>query len=448
MDLVERIGALVAEPQLLNAEDAAAAAMSFEDTLAVTVAGWAEPSALVARSVYGIASGPLEPATGADAEKWAMAMGIAGHALDYDDVHLVSVTHPSVVLVPALLAMADRRPELVARVLPAYSVGLGVNVALGKALGFEHYHLGWHATSTIGPLAGAAALAHLLGLDARGARHALALAAAQSGGMQRNFGTMAKHFQAGHAAAAAVRAAILAEAGMTGDENILGPRGFLDLYSRTETSRQTDEIVLTPDVHSVSRKLYPCCYVTHRMISTALDVRASLEDGIPGDARIVVEVPYGAMRPLHVVRPRDGAEAKFCAAYCVATALAQGSVALADFSTAAVHRPQIRALMAQVETVEQALRGPAPVGIDHGEVRIRVMQGDRCLAHGSVRSYPGAPDAPIQDAKFEAKVADCLSCGTEGAPEAFRAQLWTRIGLDSMPRAKVRGPVAHPETAG
>src|SRR5690606_10713371 len=107
-----------------------------------------------------------------------------GHALDYDDVHLVSVTHPSVVIVPALLAVAARSPDLAERVLPAFAVGVAVNVTLGRALGFSHYDKGWHATSTIGPIAGAAALAHLLGLDDTRTRHAVALAAAQCGGLQ------------------------------------------------------------------------------------------------------------------------------------------------------------------------------------------------------------------------------------------------------------------------
>lgn len=449
MGLVEQIGALVEVPHRLSAADAQAAAMSFEDTLAVTAAGWNEDSARIARRIHGGAPGALVPADfAADPEHWALTMGIAGHALDYDDVHLVSVTHPSVVLVPALLALADRNPDLVPRVLPAYAVGLGVNIALGKALGFSHYDLGWHATSTIGPLSAAAALSHLLGLDARAARNALSLAAAQAGGMQRNFGTMAKHVQAGQAAAAAVRAARLAEAGMTGAEDVFGPRGFLDLYGGPTPGQQPGRITVVPDTRSVSRKLFPCCYLTHRMIGAALELHAQLSGGLSPEARIVVEVPYGGMRALHVTDPRDGAEAKFCAAYCVATALVQGRVALGDFTTEAVHRPAIRALMARVETVEEPLRGPVPVGIGHGEVRIRILRGSRCIAQSCARSYPGAPDAPAQPAQFAAKIADCLAIGGETTPEDFRARLHARIGFDPRQGAAAVPHIAETEATG
>src|SRR5690606_438921 len=180
-------------------------------------------------------------------------------------------------------------------------------VTVGRALGFSHYDKGWHATSTIGPIAGAAALAHLLGLDDTRTRHAVALAAAQCGGLQRNFGAMAKPVQAGNAAAAAVRAALLAERGVTGDDDIFGPRGYFALYGGPVPGEDPASVAIEIDMRSLSRKLYPCCYITHRLIAAALDARRQLPGGaVPASARIDVRVPYGMMRPLHVTDPRSG----------------------------------------------------------------------------------------------------------------------------------------------
>ena len=39
----------------------------------------------------------------------ALINGSAGHALDYDDVHLLMPGHPTVPVVPALLALAEHR---------------------------------------------------------------------------------------------------------------------------------------------------------------------------------------------------------------------------------------------------------------------------------------------------------------------------------------------------
>ena len=408
--------------------------MSFEDTVAVILAGWGESSTRAARRVFaGGAAELLDGSHTQSPEHVAMIHGIAGHALDFDDVHLVSVTHPSVVLVPALLALADARPGLAPRVLDAYAVGLGTNIALGEALGFGHYDRGWHATSTIGPLAGAAALSHLLGLDDVAVRSALSLAAAHSGGFQRNFGTQAKHVQAGQAAAAALRAAMLAEAGIDGSIDIFGQNGFFGLFGGGNLARELENIRVEPDTLSVSRKLFPCCYLTHRMIAAALKARTVLTDGVPPDARIIVEVPFGGMRPLQITNPQTGAEAKFCAAYCVATALKQGRVGLSDFEDSAIHRPELRQIMAQVETAEDPLVGEMPVGIDHGTVRLRIEQAGKLLAETEIRHYPGSPEAPPEDEAFEAKITECLAIwqrqtGRSLGLEAFRSDLRSRLG--------------------
>ena len=437
MSFIDRLCEMITSPRALTAEEKAAAMVSFEDTVAVVFAGWGESSAVAARAVY--ARGPAELFDGSCAnstEHAALVHAIAGHALDYDDVHLVSVTHPSVVLVPALMAFADVCPSLSDRVIDAYAVGLGVNIALGEALGFRHYDLGWHATSTIGPVAGAAALSYLLGFDAITARNALSLASAQSGGFQANFGTQAKHVQAGQAAAAAVRAALLAQAGVTGSPDIFGGNGFLALFGGVKPKEALDEIVIEPDTLSISRKLFPCCYLTHRMIAAALDVRGLLGDDLPHDACVKVDVPYGGMRPLRVSVPQTGAQAKFCAAYCVATALKQGKVGLSDFEDGAVHRPDIQKIMSQVVIKEDPLVGDMPTGIDHGVVRLRVERAGKSLAEADIRYYPASPKAPTQHQAFEAKISECLALwqretGHSLTPDAFRNNLRRRLGVRS-----------------
>ena len=410
MEFIDRLCEMIAAPRALSAAERHAVFLSFEDTVAVTLAGWHVASAQAARRGFsGGGFALFDGSTTQSPEHVALLHGIAGHALDYDDVHLTSVTHPSVVLVPVLLAMTEARPHLAPRMMDAYAVGLGTNIALGEALGFGHYERGWHATSTIGPLAGAAALAHLFGLDSGATRNALSLAAAQSGGLQRNFGTGAKHVQAGQAAAAALRAGVLAEAGVDGSPDIFGETGFVDLFSGSTPGKALGDIRIAPDTLSVSRKLFPCCYLTHRMIAAALQARALQSDDLPTDARIRVALPFGGMQALKVTSPQTGAQAKFCAAYCVAAALSQGHVGLPDFEDGAVHRSELREIMTRIEITEDPLVGEMPVGIDHGTVRLRIEQAGKLLAETEVRHYPGAPDAPPEPQAFEAKIADCLA---------------------------------------
>jgi 2-methylcitrate dehydratase PrpD len=165
---------------------------SYLDTLAVMCAGWNEPASLAVRRLHPDARAPWDDPKDHEPEALALIWGTAAHALDYDDVHMTSITHPSAVLVSALEAASLARPVSRPRRASAFVLGLAVNVALGRALGFAHYERGWHATSTVGSIAAAAAVAHLYRLDDRAFRSALAIAAAQAGGLQANFGTMAK----------------------------------------------------------------------------------------------------------------------------------------------------------------------------------------------------------------------------------------------------------------
>src|SRR5690606_16566116 len=128
----------------------------------------------------------------------AMLNGLAGHVLDYDDVALAG--HPSVVLVPAILAEAQRLDLPGMEALRAYVVGYEVWAELARREP-DAFHLGsWHPTAVLGIVAAPAAVAALNRLDAARARNALAIAASTAAGVIANFGTHMKPLQAGRAA--------------------------------------------------------------------------------------------------------------------------------------------------------------------------------------------------------------------------------------------------------
>src|ERR1700761_569625 len=115
--------------------------------------------------------------------RWA----VAGHVLDFDDLHMPSTTHVSAVCVPTALATDGG-----AR---AYLAAAGVMARLGTALGWRHYSAGWHATCTAGAPAAAVTAAVARGLDADATARAIALAIPGASGVQKAFGTAAKSLQ-------------------------------------------------------------------------------------------------------------------------------------------------------------------------------------------------------------------------------------------------------------
>jgi 2-methylcitrate dehydratase PrpD len=134
-----------------DAEDLELGERALLDTMAVTLAARGHPLVQVAGGL-------------GDAARWASI----GHVLDFDDLHLPSTAHVSVVCVPAVLASGgDAR---------AYLAAAGVMARLGTALGWDHYARGWHATCTAGAPAAAVAAGLSLGLDVEGVARAMALA--------------------------------------------------------------------------------------------------------------------------------------------------------------------------------------------------------------------------------------------------------------------------------
>jgi 2-methylcitrate dehydratase PrpD len=419
---IQRMTALIATPTELSASAMERVRRAFEDTLAVIYAGWHES---VTRICAGTVPGaehlrPGNAITGG-LEHTAFLHGVAAHALDYDDVHMASTTHPSVPIVAALLAARHLRPEAAGRLAPAYAVGLAVNLALGRVLGFPHYEKGWHATTTIGPLAAAAAVSHYLEADDVRAAHALALAASQAGGMQRNFGTMAKPVQAGFSAAAGYRAAVLAQAGITADPDPFSAKGFFDLYGGAHFPASQDAVTLDLAVEGICVKLYPCCYMAHRPAAAALHVRQTLLGrGIGMDSLGAVEIhgEKGVFTALRVGMPNTGSEGKFSGPYVAACALTDGEVTLAHFTDAAVRREDLRALAARISLVEHP---ETPASAEGGAIEL--VARDRAglvVAQARQQAFPGSPESPPTQAQLAHKVRDCLAHYHAGGGDAIR----------------------------
>ncbi len=128
----------------------------------------------------------------------ALLLGYVGHALDFDDFHPDFRGHPSVVILPALLALVSQRPDFNgAHFLDAYVTGVEMSGRLGLAVGSQHYTLGFHNTATLGTIAAAAACARLVHATERQTAVILGIAATQSAGLRAQFGSDVKPLHAG-----------------------------------------------------------------------------------------------------------------------------------------------------------------------------------------------------------------------------------------------------------
>jgi len=112
----------------------------------------------------------------------ALVNGTLGHTLDFDDCS--SFGHPSVVLVPAMLATGETQNRSGRDLLESYIAGYEVGEALSRIVPRrpDQFH-GLHSTAMFGPLTSATVSGRLLGLNASQQRHAWGIAASQAGGI-------------------------------------------------------------------------------------------------------------------------------------------------------------------------------------------------------------------------------------------------------------------------
>jgi 2-methylcitrate dehydratase PrpD len=279
-----RLGAFIASAP----EDHAPLALerartAFLDTIGCMLLGAESEAARIvhaASSDWGTGAAVIAGTSRSAAAPWAaLTNGTAAHAYDLDDYEDPGNTHPSAVLVPALLAAAADREVGGAAVLDAYIVGLEAIIRLGEAVNFSHYNRGWHSTRTLGAIGAAAGMARLARLDAKKAGHAVSLATSMTGGFTSQFGTTAKALHAGLAAQAGVMAANLAAAGATSGPAVLdGPVSLASLMADPgEACFGSLDRLGVPwgiEEHGLSIKLHSSCGYTHRAIDGALRLRS------------------------------------------------------------------------------------------------------------------------------------------------------------------------------
>lgn len=316
------------------------------DTLACMVAGRDDDSTQsVAAAFAGYNLGGDAPLiTGGTASPMLAAMinGTAAHALDFDDNFLPGMSHASAVIVPAIVALADLDKTEGARLIDAYLAGLQAQALVGEGLGQAHYTAGWHGTSTVGSIGTAVATAHMLGLDIMATAQAITIAASFASGTKGQFGTRIKPFHAGMAARNAVEAALLAKAGMQARPDILeGEQSIRELFAGDPRLGWNTEEILTDRPHviettGVMPKRHPCCGSTHMIVDGLLDLQADHRFAADDVAAVDALVGIANYRNLAYTHPIDQMQARFSMQYCVARALRQGHLTLADFTPQAV----------------------------------------------------------------------------------------------------------------
>ncbi|MDX9895599.1 MAG: MmgE/PrpD family protein [Desulfofustis sp.] len=294
----------------------------------------------------------------------ALALGVASHSLELDDVVNAASLHPAVSVMSAALAVGAQINSSGRELMEAIVAGYEVTVKLGIALDpAAHYAQGFHPTGTCGTMGAAVAAARLLRLDRQRFVNALGIAGSQAAGSMEFLadGSYTKRFHAGWSAHAGVVAALLAAEGFTGPGSIIEGRfGFLHAYS---PASDPDKVLAgwgdPYEVMNTSIKPHACCRYKQGSIDCILQLMQQHQLR-PGDVEkvqvAILKAGYALVAdpPEAKLKPKSVVDAQFSMPFGAAVAMLKGNAFLDQYCLENVESTDVQQLMEVVECVQDA----------------------------------------------------------------------------------------------
>ena len=361
----------------------------------------------------------LGTALSAPAPKAALANGVAGHAMDYDDTQLSTskeavyglLTHPTTPVLAAVFAIGEQEKISGEEFVLAYLVGVEVECRIADAINPRHYQSGFHSTATMGGLGAAMAVGKILRLGEEPLIRTLGIAASMASGLRENFGTMTKPLHAGRAAENGVNAALLARDGFTAAGNILeARRGFFNAmaggYDESKISGRLGAPYFIQEP-GISIKPYPSGSLSHPAQDLILDLVREHDLKASDIERIDVGTNSNVPNALIYPMPKNALEAKFSIPFCMAIAVLERKAGIAQFQDRKVRDKKIIALMKRVSLyVDDELE---KLGYDQVRSRIRIALKNGRMIEGRYDVARGHPEKPMSWTELGDKFRDCAA---------------------------------------
>src|SRR6478672_549685 len=328
----------------------------------------------------------------APAAKAALANGVAGHAMDYDDTQLYTskeavyglLTHPTTPVLAAVLTLGQKERITGAEFLLAYVLGVEVECRIADAINPRHYQSGFHSTATMGGLGAAVAAGKILRLKE-------------------------PQLLAGRAAENGVTAALLARDGFTAAPNILeAGRGFFNAMAGGYDDSKIRGCLGSPyfmKQPGISIKPYPSGSLSHPAQDLILDLVKEHDVKAENIERIEVGTNSNVPNALIYPMPKTALEGKFSIPFCMAIAVIERKAGIAQFQDRKVRGKKVVELMKRVTLyVDEELER---LGYDQVRSRVRVKLKDGRVLEGRYDVARGHPAKPMSWAELTEKFRDC-----------------------------------------
>jgi 2-methylcitrate dehydratase PrpD len=380
---------------------------------------WTKKIAAMVRAEGGNAQADLFDGTGkVPAAAAALVNGTAGHAFELDDIHRDSIIHPNSLTISVALALAQRNAGASGKAfLTAVAAGYEIGARIGAAAGPGLLLGGFHPQGTTGAFAAAATAAHMLDLNTEATLNTLGTAGSLGAGlMAAQEGAMVKRLHSGRAAETGLRAAMLAQDGFTGIDNIVEAAygGFITAHSDTPNPSRLVQ-GLGEDWELLQTGFKPHATVTS--IHTCLDALAMIrnENDLQGDDFATIEAAVSTPTYVHCAWPYHAQSitaAQMNIYYGLAVMALDGEAFVRQFSEGRITDPAIFQLIKRITArVDPEIDAMGPAHRHTAMVSVTTTDGRRLEKQVSLRK--GSPENPLSDdeviAKFHALTAARLT---------------------------------------
>ena len=352
------------------------------------------------------------------------------HALYLDDGSRFTGGHPSPVVIPSAVALAETRRASGRDLIAAVAAGYEIFLRLGRAIYPSTVVRGFQSTAVLGAPASAAACASLLHYSPDMAKNALAIACNLGVGLKEALKSSGSQpLQVARGCESGLVAALFAGQGAQGADSIL-EAGFLKAFA--ENAATADILTgLGTDfrIFETYIKVHGGCRGNHAPVDVVQDVVRSNAIETESIASIMIRVDsvtYAA----EIHAPATGNEAQFSVAFAVAAALVNGDASIFQYTDAKVADPRIRAMMAKIHVeVDKKLDEGYP-DKRASAAEITLADGRRCS--GYIPNAKGEPESPFSGAEIEAKFLTLTRDILPGGGERVRDLVMRLETLEDM----------------
>jgi 2-methylcitrate dehydratase PrpD len=361
----------------------------------------------------------------------AFVNGIAAHGEDFDDTYEGGPVHAGVVVVPAMLAAAERHGLSGQDFLRGLAIGAEVMCRLCSVAPTKVHKAGFHPTAIFGVMGAVAGVGAALRLTEEQLVDAFGIAGSMASGIIEYLadGSWTKRMHPGWAAQSGYRAVRLSMGGFKGPRTVFeGTHGLFHGFANTLDGNfpaMMDGFGADWIWPTIAFKPYACGTMCHPYIDCAREFGKLGIDPLSIES-IECEAAEGVLHrlwePLDLKRsPPNGYAAKFSVPYAIAVAIVRGDAGLGEYDDATVKDPAIVGVASKVSYVVDP-NNPYPRQFT-GHVRVRLKDG---AVHEFRQGYfKGGVDHPLGDEDLARKFR--ANCAYGGLTDADTAALLQRI---------------------